>query len=145
MRVDDRLSAERKRNRFRTRGPKRPDSQPEARVSPGRPKVRRCTEEKFSLSTNLILNPIEKELRVRRQKMKIKTDTETGRDRKCFWCRILTRSPSPGPGTTLEGESGRPLLDCGSRVSYPPGEARKPPTLPSLPSSSVLRSAARAE
>ena len=76
MRVDDRLSAERKWNRFRTRGPKRPDSQPEARVSPGRPKVRRCTEEYFSLSMNLILNPVEKEFQVRRQKIKIKTSEE---------------------------------------------------------------------
>lgn len=87
MRVDDRLSAERKRNRFRTRGPKRPDSQPEARVSPGRPKVRRCTEENFSLSTNLILNPVEKELRVRRQKIKIKTGEEEHAEevfRTCF-------------------------------------------------------------
>ena len=76
MRVDDRLSAERKWNRFRTRGPKRPDSYPEARVSPGRPKVRRCTGEYFSLSMNLILNPVEKEFQVRRQKIKIKTSEE---------------------------------------------------------------------
>lgn len=85
MRVDDRLSAERNgiasgRRDLRARTPSRRHGS-----HPGGPKFG-CTEEKFSLSTNLILNPIEKELRVRRQKMKIKTGEEEHAEvlRTCF-------------------------------------------------------------
>lgn len=142
MRVDDRPSAERKWNRFRTRGPKRPDSQPETRVSPGRPKVRASklgTEEKFSLSMNLILNPIEKELRVRRQKIKIKTGEEEHAEevlRMCFkenvcyggekWANnplnlSLGQNQRSGPQIQPRRmESGRPLFPGGSPHLLPP-------------------------
>lgn len=101
VRVDNRLSAERKWNRFRTRGPKRPDSQPEARVSPGRPKVRRCTEEYFSLSMNLILNPVEKEFQVRLQKIKMKTSEEHAEEVLRTYFKENVRGEKNGPTTIL--------------------------------------------
>lgn len=84
MRVDDRLSAERKRNRFRTRGPKSPDSSRRHGLT-REAQFWRCTEENYF--QRLILNPIEKELRVRRQKNENKNSEEEHAEevlRTCF-------------------------------------------------------------
>ena len=94
---------------------------------------------KFSLSMNLILNPIEKELRVRRQKIKIKTGEEEHAEevlRTCFkenvcyggekWANnplnlSLGQNQRSGPQIQPRRmESGRPLFPGGSPHLLPP-------------------------